>query len=139
MSIAYSGPRRFREDAPGAFQEFWKLWGQGRYFECHEALEGLWRNEPGRQRVFYNGLINCAVALYQHQRGNAEGAVRQLERARIKLDGFRPAHDGVEIDRLIMEIEATVASSLAQLNDAQRARLAALREIVTKRIERDLV
>ena len=136
--VSYGGPRRFHRDAPGAYREFWSLWKAGRYFECHEVLEELWRSESGRQRVFHNGLINCAVALYQHERGNSEGAARQLERARIKLESFRPAHDGVEIDTLISGVEIAVAASLAQLTDAQRDRLLALAEIVKKRIERDL-
>lgn len=131
-------PASIPRSTPPPYRKFWKLWRAGEFFACHEVLEELWRATRGRQRLFYNGLINCAVALYQQSRGNIEGAARQLVRAQVKLEPFRPRRDGVEIDRLLNSLQVTLADSLSKLNDKQQARLEALRALVKQKIERDL-
>lgn len=123
--------------APAQYREFWELWRQERFFECHEALETLWRVTGGRQRWFYNGLINCAVAVYQHRRGNAVGAARQLTRAQVKLEPFRPCHDTVDVDELLGAVAEEIASSLTQLSAAQRAGCEEIRKFVNSRMQRD--
>ena len=115
------------------YREFWKLWGEERFFACHEVLEGLWRETTGPQRLFYNGLIHCAVAIYQHRRGNAVGAVRQLARARIKLQDFRPRHYEVDVDALLSGVEDAIASSLSTLDEKQRTHLATLEQSLRRR------
>jgi len=123
------------EGAPAAYVRFWQLWGEERFFACHEVLEELWRQTPGPDRWFYNGLIHCAVALYQHRRGNAVGAARQWVRARAKLRAFRPCYRGVHINGLLEGVERAIEPSLNALSPAHRARLAALEESVRRRMD----
>ncbi|OIJ15920.1 hypothetical protein BKP35_02745 [Anaerobacillus arseniciselenatis] len=47
------------------------------YFECHEALEEHWKQE-GKANKVWVGLIQLAVAMYHHRRGNFKGANKQL-------------------------------------------------------------
>jgi uncharacterized protein len=126
-------------DAPEEYRRFWELWQAGEFFACHEVLEDLWRATSGPQRLFYNGLIHCAVALYQHERGNAVGAARQLLRAQVKLARFLPAHDGVDVAALLAGVEAAIGPSLARLNNAQRAQLPALRRSLEQRVQREFL
>ncbi|WP_027407651.1 DUF309 domain-containing protein [Anoxybacteroides tepidamans] len=49
------------------------------YFECHELLEEYWKKDEKR-RVWV-GLIQIAVALYHHRRGNRNGAKRMMQKA----------------------------------------------------------
>src|SRR4028119_1247842 len=93
-------------DAPTEYSQFWQLWEAEKFYECHEVLEELWRRTLGRERWFLNGLINCAVAVYQYRRGNAVGAARQLLLARVKLRLFAPLHDGVAVDDLLQGVAA---------------------------------
>ena len=125
-------------DAPELYRSFWQLWSAEKFFACHEVLEELWRDTRGAQRWFYNGLINCAVAVYQHRRGNAVGAARQLWRARVKLQPFRPRHYEVDVDGLLAAVEHSIAASLAELSEAQRSQLPALQKSIEQRMERDL-
>jgi predicted metal-dependent hydrolase len=109
--------------SPPDLVEFWSLWREEKFWACHEALEEVWHHESGDRRLFLNGLIHGAVAVFQHRRGNAVGAARQLLRARIKLAGHRPAYEGLDLEAFLAGIEAEIAPSLAQLNERQRESL----------------
>lgn len=75
---------------PEEYAQFWRLWAQAEYYECHEVLEGVWRNETDHERKqFLQGLIHCAVALVHVERKNSTGATRQLAKGRAKLAGSR--------------------------------------------------
>lgn len=71
---------------PKEYAQFWRLWAQAEYFECHEVLEEVWRSETDIERKrFLQGLIHCAVALVHVERQNRTGAEAQLAKARAKL------------------------------------------------------
>ncbi len=129
-------PPPIPSDALEHYREFWRLWREEKFFACHEVLEELWRVTPGEQRLFYNGLIHCAVAIYQHRRSNAVGAARQLLRAQVKLQRFRPSYYQVDVEGLLSGVERAVASSLSTLSDGQQAQLRELRLALEERIER---
>lgn len=45
------------------------------YFECHEVLEEYWKEKTDQSRdSVWVGLIQLAVSLYHHRRGNLAGA-----------------------------------------------------------------
>ncbi len=62
----------------------------GRYYKCHDTLEDIWREEPGKIRELYQGLLQVSVALYHEGNGNRRGAVRLMESGMALLDPFRP-------------------------------------------------
>lgn len=129
-------------DAPLAYREFWRLWNDAKYFECHEALEELWRAEQGRRRLLFHGLIHGAIARYQQQRGNAWGAVRQLRRAQIKLESlcpkyFESALGEVDLDGFLLEVESAVASSSKVLSSTQCAQLNELEIVIRCKLARE--
>ena len=123
-------------DAPREYSQFWQLWREEKFFECHEVLEHLWRATPDESRVFLNGLIHAAVALYQHRRGNAEGAARQLVRAREKLKYPPPIYARVEAETLLRAVEIELEDSLRVLAPPQKVRLAQLQHQVKERLAR---
>lgn len=125
-------PPLLAPDGPAAYRRFWQLWREERFWECHEALEELWRDTTGARRWFYNGLIHCAVAVYQHRRGNAVGAARQLARAEEKLARFRPAYEDVNVDALLEGVARAVQESVARLSIGQREDIEQLRERIRK-------
>ncbi len=52
------------------------------YFECHEVLEEYWKEKDVADReMHWVGLIQIAVGLYHHRRGNFKGALRMLQNA----------------------------------------------------------
>jgi predicted metal-dependent hydrolase len=72
---------------------FVECWNDGRFFEAHEVLEGLWvRTHDRRQQ----GLIQMAAALYHLQRGNLKGARTMIDRALPRLRDARAAASPVD-------------------------------------------
>jgi uncharacterized protein len=92
-----------------ALQRGIELIRTGAYFEAHEELEDEWREAPGAERDFLQGLVHVAVAWHHAGRGNQPGCLRQLEKAARRLGPYVPSHRGVD-----------VASVLVQVADAQR-------------------
>ena len=82
----------------------------GEYFAAHEELEDVWRAAPPEERDFFQGLVHVAVAWYQAGRGNQVGCERQLEKANRRLTAYRPAHQGVDLERLLASVGAAAAS-----------------------------
>ncbi|HUN64572.1 MAG TPA: DUF309 domain-containing protein [Bacteroidota bacterium] len=79
------------------------LFNTGHYFECHDVLEDLWRGTRGADRLFLQGLIQLAVGLYHAGNGNWRGANSQLRKSTAKLEQYRPAFRGVDVDRLLAD------------------------------------
>jgi len=87
---------------------FAALWNEGRFFEAHEVLEGLWmrRRDKGLQ-----GLIQVAAALYHVQRGNLRGARTMIDRATPRL--LNPDNAPCEINQKSMaDFAARVKAAL---------------------------
>ena len=76
------------------------LFNEGRFFECHEAWEEIWKRSDGEVKLFYQGLIQAAVAILHAQRGNRDGARSLYAKARAKLDSVAPEHMGLAIGKL---------------------------------------
>lgn len=79
------------------------------FFECHDTLEELWMETGGRDRLFLQGLIQVSVGLYHFFNRNYKGASSQLTKALGKLDAFRPAYGGIELERFTGQIVAWLA------------------------------
>jgi predicted metal-dependent hydrolase len=73
------------------------------YFEAHETLEDLWRETSGPLRLFYQGLIQLAVALYHLSNGNRRGALNLLSKGLDKLAAYQPVCQGIDVDALCRE------------------------------------
>jgi uncharacterized protein len=77
---------------------------EGAYFEAHEELEDEWRTAPTPERDFLQGLVHVAVAWLHAERLNRNGCERQLAKAERRLDGYRPRHRGVDVDRVLEDV-----------------------------------
>ncbi|WP_431799050.1 DUF309 domain-containing protein [Halobacillus andaensis] len=60
------------------------------YFECHEVLEDHWKEvAPGQRNSVWVLLIQLAVTLYHHRRGNWKGAGILINKTIEKLPANR--------------------------------------------------
>lgn len=72
------------------------------FFEAHDVWEELWREMKGDDaRVFYQGLIQSAVALHHYRNGNFDGASRMWGFALERLEPYRGIHEGMDVDAVI--------------------------------------
>ncbi len=93
-----------RQPHPDFYQQGIDLFNQGRFFECHEAWEEIWKRADGAAKLFYQGLIQAAVAILHAQRGNFQGARSLYEKASAKLDPIPHEHMGLAIGELRVEL-----------------------------------
>ena len=93
-----------RDSDLGFFERGIDLFNEGQFFECHEAWEEIWKRSDGDLKLFYQGLIQAAVAILHAQRGNLEGARSLYEKALAKLDPIPPEHMGLAIADLRLEL-----------------------------------
>jgi hypothetical protein len=88
-----------------AIRIFFDLYHKQRYHECHDVMEEIWRETPDPERKFFQGLLQCAVALHHWSNGNVNGT-RILYREGVrKLQPFRPLHLGVDLEKFLNEYE----------------------------------
>ena len=52
-----------------------RLFNEHEFFEAHEAWEDVWRTAYGVKNAFYQGMIQCAVALEHYRRSNPRGVL----------------------------------------------------------------
>jgi predicted metal-dependent hydrolase len=81
------------------------LFNQHSFFEAHEVLEDVWRAAPEPERKFLQGLIQVAVALHHHSRGNLVGCRSLLDRARRNLSTYPAEYGGVDLGGLLDSVD----------------------------------
>jgi len=86
---------------------------RGDYYDCHDTLEALWRDERAPLRDLYKGILQIAVGLYHESRGNRRGALRLLDSGAALCAPFAPAALGLDLAALL----DTVHACRARLND----------------------
>ena len=82
------------------FRKGVELLNAERYFEAHEVLEDVWRAAPPQGKVFYQGMVQIAVALHHYSRGNLKGARSVLERAVRNVSDMPQGFAGIDLDGL---------------------------------------
>jgi hypothetical protein len=76
-----------------------ELFNSGRFYECHEAFEEIWRSSTPAPRELFRGLIQVAVGLHHFRvNGRREAGRRVLLRGLRRLEALRPAAGGVELE-----------------------------------------
>lgn len=107
-------PPRSQKGAAESYAEGIALFNRGRFFECHEAWEEAWKRSQGGEKLYYQGLIQAAVAILHAQRGNLKGAETLYAKARAKLDPLPEQHKGVALGDLRRRLQRFFAAVLSQ-------------------------
>ncbi|HVO63362.1 MAG TPA: DUF309 domain-containing protein [Terriglobales bacterium] len=90
-----------------------RLLNERQFFDAHEVLEDAWRVAPAEQKKFLQGLIQLAVALHHHSKGNTVGALSLLKRAATNLAAEPRDARGICVSELLQSIRAC-ASAIEQ-------------------------
>lgn len=86
----------------------------GEYYDAHEFLEYAWKDDKGLGRDLYRSILQIAVALYQVQRGNYNGAIKMLLRVQQWLKPLPASCRGVDVAAL-REDAANYYSAVVEL------------------------
>jgi predicted metal-dependent hydrolase len=90
------------------------------FFEAHEVWEDLWKDYQGPSRKFYQGLIQVAVCLHHFGNGNIRGAKKLYHGSRGYLEEYRPEHLGLDIEKLLRELETCCQEIIASQEEFPR-------------------
>ena len=83
------------------------LFNEGRFFESHEVLEGLYHETEEANKAFLEGLIQLAAAFRLYADfGATQGPVRMIYQALIRFENYQPAFLQVKVKELCETMEA---------------------------------
>ena len=69
-----------------------------RFWECHEALEGAWKQSKGEEKELIQGLILVAAALVHYQKAEDDICLSVLGRALEKLHDKSGQYYRINVD-----------------------------------------
>ena len=81
-----------------------QLFNEHEYFDAHEAWEDVWHMAYGLKHDFYQGLIQCAVALEHYRRSNPRGVVSLYKSYRPKFEHVPPKFMGLDVTKFLAEM-----------------------------------
>jgi uncharacterized protein len=91
------------------------LFNNGRFFECHEALEGFYQETEAANKAFLEGLIQLAAAFRIFSDfGEVKGSVRMIRQALVRLENYQPAFLHVRVKELCEAMESWAKEAEAQ-------------------------
>ena len=71
-----------------------------RFWECHEILEGVWKNCTGNEKFLVQGLILVAAGLVHYQKDEDEICISIFNRAMAKLETSNGEYHNIDIDKI---------------------------------------
>jgi len=71
-----------------------------RFWECHEAFEGVWKQCFGREKEIVQGIILFAVAFAHAQEDELSIGIGMLRRVLEKLDTSPSTYHSIDVDRI---------------------------------------
>ena len=81
------------------------LFNAERYWECHEVLEGLWRQKQGEEKRLLQGIILVCAAFVHHQKGEEKVALSVLGRGANQLDFSRADYGDFDVSVVKEEVQ----------------------------------
>ncbi len=75
-----------------------------RFWEAHEAWEGVWKKCTGHEKSLVQGLILLAVSFAHCQKDDEAIGIGMLDRAMEKIGGQAGTYNGIDIDRVKSKI-----------------------------------
>ena len=80
------------------------LFNAERYWECHEALESLWRQKRGEEKRVLQGIILVCAAYVHHQKGEEDVALSVLGRGAKLLESPLQKYGVFDLAFIRMEV-----------------------------------
>ena len=74
-----------------------RLFNEHEFFDAHEVWEDIWRMAYGLKNSFYQGMIQCAVALEHYRRSNPRGVVSLYKSYQTKFTHLPPTFMGLDV------------------------------------------
>ena len=100
------------------FLEGIELFNTGRYFDAHEVWEEIWLLASGETKLFYQMLIQAAVALHHYERANARGARGLYGNVISKLERLPAVFMSIDLVDFSRQFRAALVDLIENGNEA---------------------
>ena len=91
------------------------LFNEREFFEAHEVWEDIWHMAYGLKHDFYQGMIQCAVALEHYRRSNPRGVLSLYKSYQPKFRDVPEIFMGLDVQKFLAEMRE-VLRPVAQAN-----------------------
>ena len=81
-----------------------------RFWECHEILEGVWKNCDGNEKFLVQGLILVAAGLVHYQKDEDPICLSIFNRALEKLENSDGQYHNIDIDKIKKTVSEMINS-----------------------------
>ena len=81
-----------------------------RFWECHEILEGVWKNCDGDEKFLVQGLILVAAGLVHYQKDEDFICISIFNRALEKLENSNGQYYNIDIDKIKKTVNEMIIS-----------------------------
>ena len=80
------------------------LFNEHEFFEAHEVWEDAWHMAYGTKFEFYQGMIQCAVALEHYRRSNPRGVLSLFDTYRKHFKDVPDTFMGLDVKRFLQSM-----------------------------------
>jgi hypothetical protein len=80
------------------------LFNEHEFFEAHEVWEDIWHMAYGVKHYFYQGLIQCSVALEHYRRSNPRGVLSLYKSYQTKFVDVPDIFMGLDVRSFLAEM-----------------------------------
>ena len=84
------------------------LFNDHEFFEAHEVWEDIWHEAYGTKFEFYQGMIQCAVALEHYARSNPRGVVSLYDSYRRHFKDVPDVFMGLNVKDFLARMQAVL-------------------------------
>ena len=93
-----------------AISEGVEYFNNERFWECHEILEGVWKNCDGNEKFLVQGIILVAAGLVHYQKDEDSICISIFNRALEKLENSNGEYHNIDIDKIKKTITEMINS-----------------------------
>ena len=85
-----------------------RLFNEHEFFDAHEVWEDIWHMAYGLKHSYYQGMIQCAVALEHYRRSNPRGVISLYKSYQTKFTGMPEVFMGLRVPAFLAAMKRTL-------------------------------
>ncbi len=86
-----------------------------RFWECHEVLEGVWKNTHQGEKELVQGIILVAAALVHYQKNETDICLSILKRAVEKFSNAGGKYYSIDVDLIRKKIAEMISTKKIEI------------------------
>ena len=89
-----------------------RLFNEHEFFDAHEVWEDIWHMAYGLKHSYYQGMIQCSVALEHYRRSNPRGVISLYKSYQTKFVSVPPVFMGLKVPEFLASMKQVLSPVL---------------------------